>query len=164
MKRCLPLILFVLCFAGPVHAEEEECTLQFEALKPVMRPDAKNHTINLVKEQRQLYETAMLEDGTTVSYSVGGCVHYSFTYRFENIPGGVPKEPEDPFALPLALLDATPLRDDAERILQDRMREKQKTGFAAFDETNTTDLPCGDALCTLTLEPDAVVMVYDFAI
>ncbi len=119
--------------------------LELDALKPVMRDEGKAHSFNLKKEERALNETTTLDDGLEITYNVGGCFHYSFTYHFENVPGGVPKEPEDPFALALSLLDRVPLLSQEEQgivVIRRAFKEKLESGFAAF-ENDTTEWACG---------------------
>lgn len=153
------LLIPVLFLASPALAQEDECLLQLDSLTPVME----NSTSNLDKEALSLTETTQLEDGTKITYTAGGCAHYAFDFTFENIPGGVPAEPDDPFAYALALLDRAPLKDTAiAEILQRSLKEQQEKGFAAF-ENNKTEFSCGDAFCALELAPEHVTIGYDFA-
>lgn len=161
-KTSLFIVALVLLFP---FAAKAECMIGKDALVPVMKHNAKAHKVRLTGNGQGMLETAALADGTKVTYAVGGCSHFAFEYKFENISGGVPEKPDDPFALPLKLLAAIPFRDqfDAE-ILVRALKEKQSSGNAAFDSEGKTALPCGDAFCNLTLGKNSVTIDYDFAI
>ena len=164
MKKYV-LILIAFLTAGtalPVHAE---CMIGKDALVPVMKHNAPAHKVRLTDGGQGMAETATLSNGTKITYTVGGCSHFAFAYKFESIPGGVPEKPDDPFALPLKLIAAIPYRDQFDgEILVKALKEKQASGNAVFDEEGKTALPCGDALCNLTLGKDSVTIDYDFAI
>ena len=74
--------------------------------------------------------------------------------------------PDDPFGLPQSLLSKVPLRDPAEfQILHNTLRDKDASGYAAFDEDGLTEWGCGDAFCSLILKgSEKVTIGYDFAI
>lgn len=164
MKNKILILLALLTLTVPAMAEDDDCTLSLDALTPVMKTEAKNHSFKLDQEAQQLTETAELQDGTKITYEAGGCAHYSFTFRFDNIPGGVPAEPEDPFALALILMESIPAKDkDNIELMQRVMTEQQASGFAAF-ENNVAEFSCGDAFCSLELAPDHVTVGYDFAL
>lgn len=159
MKTQILTFCALFLFTAPALAQEDECLLNLDALTSVM----KNSTSNLDREARELTETLSLEDGTKVTYTAGGCAHYGFSFTFENIPGGVTTEPDDPFAYALELLDRAPLKDTANtKILQRSLKEQQEKGYAAF-ENNKTEFSCGDAFCSLELAPEHVTIGYDFA-
>src|SRR5688572_13613820 len=163
MKKIIFAIAVFAAGIMPAHAEDD-CILNLEALQPVMRADLQDHAVDLNREERTLTETATLDDGTKVTYTVGGCAHFAFSYTFENMPGGMPSS-GDPIALLLELFATLPFRDNFDAdILVNALKEKQDSGNAAFDETGKTDLPCGDAVCVLTLKHAAVTVSYDFAL
>jgi hypothetical protein len=161
MKRFLliPAVLaltFVL--ATPAYAE---CIIGMDAMVPVMKHGAQAHKIRFGKGQTELTETASLKDGTKATYTAGGCDRFVFSYKFENIPGGVPEDHEDPFTMPLKLLSSIPFREyfDAELLVK-ALKDKQAMGRSAFDDNGTTGLPC-PGTCTLTLGKESVTVGYD---
>jgi hypothetical protein len=163
MKKII-LFSVALVLFSPVAAKAE-CMIGKDALVPVMKHNAPAHKVRLTDGGQGMAETATLSDGTKITYTVGGCSHFAFAYKFENIPGGVPEKPDNPFALPLKLIAAIPYRDQFDgNILIKALKEKQASGNAAFDEEGKTDLPCGDAFCNLTIGKDSVTIDYDFAI
>lgn len=154
----------LLILTAPAYAQED-CILTAAALNPVLREDAQNHKMDLNKQDLSILETAELQDGTKITYAAGGCAHYAFSYTFENIPGGVPVEPDDPFAYALSLLAKIPFREgeDESRILEASLKEQQEKGIAAF-ENDIAQFSCGDAFCSLEFAPDHVTIGYDFAL
>lgn len=183
ISRLIKTLFFaaVLLCSGIAHAEDYECAFDPASLKPVMTPPpeiAHTHKIrkapmmqdgNLV-EAPYLEEEVTLADGLKITYAVGGCAHYGFTFTFENIPGGAPEFPIDPFGLANALLRRVPM---TEKPIPEAMQEemwameaKEKDGEPAkFDESGYTEFNCGDALCSLVLKDSRKVEVtYSFAL
>lgn len=135
--------------------------MSLEALKPVMSEDGgfAQGTHKIVKDEskRSLTETATLKSGVEVTYTVGGCAHYAFSYVFKGFEAGK----TDPLELASSLLKQVPLEDASEmatvlHILKTAQEsnvppEELKSGFA-----------CGDAWCLLKLEAGTLVFAYDF--
>ncbi len=164
MKKLSLVLLTLLAGIAPAQADDDECILQMEALKPVMRENIKNHLVKIYEDTRSISEWGELEDGTRVIYEAGGCAHYSFSFRLENVPDEIPEMPDDPFALALELLAKVPLQDTANlEIIQRSLKEQQEKGFATFQE-DKAEFSCGDAFCSLELKPDAITVDYDFAL
>jgi hypothetical protein len=163
MKKFLAVLVLATTIAAPAFAEE--CMVGKDAMVPVMKHNAKAHKVTQGRDGQSLVERAETSDGTKVTYAVGGCSHFAFEYKFENIKGGIPNEPDDPFTLPLKLMASVPFRDqfDAEMMVK-ALKAKQAEGKAVFDDAGKTSLPCGDAVCNLTITKDSVTIDYDFAI
>ncbi len=161
----LLIVLFILPFSALADAPEGEgsdCTLQSEAIKSQIdfkSPDIKT-TLPAKREQQHLEEAVVLKNGMTFTYDVGGCAHYAFNFRWDNVP--VDMEP-DQFALAKKLLRSAPLREKDQGSPYIVMLEALQKAVIP------NELPCGtDAYCHLIVnkKPNntlSVTLMYDFA-
>lgn len=165
MKKYIAVFILLFMSSLPAFAEDE-CLLPLDAIKPVMREDAPGYSVKIDEEARTITESVTLEEGLKITYAAGGCSHFSYTFHFENIPGGAKEMPVDPFGLPQSLLRRVPMRDETEfQHMRETLWEKEAEGYAAFDEEGRTDWGCGDAFCHLILKGSQdVTLGYDFAL
>lgn len=159
------LFLLIIFLALPVYADDEaeDCTLGIEAIESHI--DFKSPAIKTVlpakRVDRHLEESVILQNGMIFTFDVGGCAHYAFNLRWDDVPLDLEK---DQFALAKKLLADAPLHDKGPGGPRPMMAE-------ALDKAKTpNELPCGtDAYCHLIVneKPNktlSVTLMYDFAL
>jgi hypothetical protein len=167
MRLFFSALMMCVALASPARAEEpaavnpNECALSLDAIKPVMTvpPDLKpSYTAALDPKTRLVRESVTLDNGMKISYSVGGCEHYAFSYIFENIPMSLTLGRE-PFELAVELLRQVPgLKDNKfEQIFQTAIDEQIE-----LDDAGGFD--CGEAYCIMRREGNRVDLDYDYAL
>lgn len=161
--KIVPLFLAALClFSLPAGAAETECILGREAITPVMKipPElAASYSTAMDEESRHLTESVTLPDGMKISYSVGGCVHYGFSYVFENIPAEL-LEKYQSYELAVALLRRVPGFEKGEENFYTAIFEEEGKKQSSRDEGG--GFACGDAWCVLRQEGNRAELAYDF--
>ncbi|TAH34011.1 MAG: hypothetical protein EYC62_05770 [Alphaproteobacteria bacterium] len=157
------LFLLILIFVTPALAQDqaEECTLGIEAIEshidfqsPVVKSELPSK-----RENRHLIESVALKNGVVFSFDIGGCHHYAFNLRWDNVPDDLEK---DPVLLAKKLLAEAPLLDKGSAgprpVMTDALNKSKTPG----------ELACGqDANCELIVHKAgpytlSVVLSYDF--
>src|SRR3990167_4963416 len=107
-------LLFFYLLTSPVRAEDPDCILPKEtAVTPLL--DSKNLKVKEAfppkkyLEGKRLTESLLMKDSTKIIYDVGGCVHYSFSFTYENVKGLSPTDKKSVLEKALGLLQKTPI-------------------------------------------------------
>lgn len=150
------------------------CNLQPEGLKPAFDTAAPGVTVLSAPAREgndqaghSLKESIRLDNGIVITYDVGGCEHFGYGLKYENVPGlkkGAPKT--EAIARGRELLEKTPLLSnttvDREAFLGGLDQLQRGAGDPA--ERDVYTLPCGhDPTCDLSVPADGVLeFSYDF--
>ena len=148
------------------NISDTECILDKAAIKPALlvnKDDSEGfHTIT--RKSRQLSESLQLKNGMTIEFSVGGCAHYGYSFRFINIPQQITQNNKNPVDIALAVMDQVSLQADQEH-LKSSFKETLKNALKTPQEMTDGSifLECGDAICTLDVENNGNLSLnYDF--
>lgn len=121
MKRLLLVTALFLIVPFGVQATEEEvmedtfsCSLEQEKIKPALLSTADGFEEK--RETQKLTEQALLSNGIVVKYITGGCMHFEYSFNFENIPQEFHDENPDLLLKTRKLLAMVPLRPEQEKI------------------------------------------------
>jgi hypothetical protein len=165
MMLALVVLLALLAADAP---EDEGCILSLEAIQGQLDHHAEGVTtvVEPTRSDRRLSESIRMADGTVVSFEIGGCAHFGFSYSY---PGVEMADAEFAPAAALAaqLLGRTPVREGSASYVQ--------VLIGALDSPHETPagpgqtfLGCGDAVCSLTVTRDekrttvTLTVAYDF--
>lgn len=173
------VIIFVILLSmfSPLafaQAGNDDCTLSLDALEPLL--DAKAPSVKKLLfskkdlKHRRLTESLLLADGATVTYSVGGCAHYSYDLRYDTTES-VPAKEREAMDAALRLLKQTPVIKKKEGIhpllavLIDALeRAISFKGSQNKFENGILLLNCGDANCEIEVKGKSLTVKYDFAL
>ncbi|MES2526475.1 MAG: hypothetical protein V4598_05285 [Bdellovibrionota bacterium] len=155
MKNTLISLLLLLSFHS---SAQEDCSLNPEAIKGVLKG------AQTKREKHGVTETLTLKNGVKITYQMGGCAHYAYSFMFENF--GKEKLTDRTVILALAakLLNDTPVIETANR---DRLLNSIKEAGQTKEklEDHELQIPCGDANCAIDLREEGKLKVgYDFAL
>ncbi len=106
----------------------------------------------------------LLKNKVTVTYTVGGCAHYNISFKFQ---GTQLKKANASKKLSRAeaLLKSLVLNDNKEKSLFLKALAEAKKKKLTPAQAGEYQLPCGDALCTLTDRDNfEVLLSYSFAL
>lgn len=143
--------------AKPPPAEEPPaCTLNESALKPQFSTKLgkgfKLLSTKRDKKARNISQELQLPEGTKVTVTVGGCEHLIITFAIRNPTLTTKTVGAEVVAVSKRVLPQLPFTKDSQA--------DPKLFLKAIDEANImalpNQLPCGDAVCQLSLEPDEV--------
>lgn len=153
----ITLLIAITCLSLNTFSQEE-CTLNSEAIKGNLS-GAKT-----VREKHGVTETLTLKNGVKITYQMGGCAHYAYSFTYENF--GAEKLTEKKAILLLAekLLRATPVKDTSQ---SERFFQSMKEAGNSKDksESGILNLPCGDANCSIDVSEKGKLRIgYDFAL
>ena len=114
-------------------------------------------------EKRNLTHIVELSSGVKVEFSVGGCVHYGFSYTFSQLKE-MPTEKGKLFDFIRGQLRLLPLKDGKADSLERMVDVLQKASAVPENWQAPTELfsPFGDASAFLSLKKGAFVISYDF--
>ncbi|MBI4238462.1 MAG: hypothetical protein HY696_08620 [Deltaproteobacteria bacterium] len=173
MKRCFCVVLcwcFAIGVAMGYAVAGEDCTLQLDGIHGALdtrSPLLKNYRQMDQRKTavRRFTESAVLADGTAVSFETGGCQHIAYTLTYGPFAPDRIKSGEQGVALGIALLERTPFRADfphqtiwLRSLRTIRTPPTTQGGFSI-------PLGCGDATCALEWTPAGQLSLsYDFAL
>jgi hypothetical protein len=149
------LTLAALAASPPAPAEEAPtCALNENVLRSQFSPKLpkgfKLLSTKRDKKARRISQELQLPEGTKVTISVGGCEHLGITFAIRNPALTTKTVGAEVVAVCKRVLPQLPVEKDA--------AASPKLFLKALDEANIVampnQLPCGDAVCQVALEPD----------
>lgn len=151
-------------------AHPTDCTLQLEGIHGALE-----HGSPLLREyravdqrhapERRFSESAVLRDGTTVTFETGGCTHIAYELTYGHLGAHQTKTAHAMLALGLALIAKTPFRADFPHAALWGHRLQAAQAHPAPLQNGTITLDCGDATCALRMLPTGqLTLEYDFAL
>lgn len=173
MKLPIHIILVVglVCWAPLAQAEDMDCILQQQdAVVGLLNQKNSNVSKTLPAkkylEGRRLTESLVMKDDTQITYDVGGCAHYSFSFTYENLKN-LATDKQGLLTRALLLLQQTPVLEgpNAKNIeILKRAIQREQSGTQKI-EKDSLKLTCGDAICVLEIKGKTSLKIsYDFAL
>lgn len=146
--------------AGHVMAQADDCTLSRDALVPLLSGKSKKNI-----QGRHLTESLLLADGVKVTYRVGGCAHYAYSFTYENMQPPPAMEKKALLDASVSLLQKTPIMKTVNavnvKVLLQALERARASGEQL--EKGVLTLPCGDANCTVDVSaPGKLTIEQDF--
>lgn len=149
---------------------EQQCLIENKDLKSALnlKPKYFKSTGKVEVGNREVHQTVVLKNGQQVTYSEGGCQHFSYSFSYKNAAAGLQKlAPKAQAELAIRLLKQTPTTahgTDKKNILIKALKTAIKDGTIK----DSFSLPCGDASCEIAAspedEPNTLVLGYMFAL
>lgn len=146
--------LLSLSLASPLaRAEGDDCTLDAGQIKPQLAARLprgfKLLSSKVDKAKRRAVQALRLPDGTEVTVTAGGCAHAAFSFAIRGKTIHTKTVAAELVAITRRVLPQLPMGKDVlatPALLLEGVDKAQITVLPA-------PLPCGDAHCTLALEP-----------
>ena len=151
LPRALPVVL-LLAFSA--QAATEECLVDPKVLKPQFAAKLPKgfKLVSTQKEKRQIKQVLSMPEGVEATVTVGGCEHLGFTISFKGPTVTSKTVGAELIAITRHLLPLLPMDKESTvdvKLIQQALEDARISIMPA-------QLPCGDATCQLSLEPDDV--------
>lgn len=144
-------ILLLLSLPAYSFAEEDFCSFNFSGAQSLFEQNPKLYQsispVDKDNKNKILTQTVTTHKGTVITYTKGGCAHYSFSFLIRPKKLNA-KKPEKIFIQTLRELKAIPAKDRSEiNILNESL---DRTKWKDIKLVNGQyRLSCGDASCSL---------------
>ncbi len=169
------LIIFLgLVALTPPSFANEDCTADvsnyteayLKTRKPIFKQESKKLAKSFPSKVGKYFfeDKVELKDGTEVTYSVGGCAHYGYSFLFKGKKISRAKDAEK-LARVESLLKSLELNGEDERNSLLGALAKAKKAPLSQQIPGVFMLPCGDANCEIVDKGDGELkIIYDFAL
>lgn len=143
---------FVALFSPISALAQEECDLTRDDLSSAINLKQKYYESNGAAKYKEqsVTQTAVLKTGPTVTYSMGGCHHYSYQFTYSNLGRDLSTMTKKEIAeLVVRLLNDTPTKGSKiyeKTIMIDAIQNSMSKGLITDTELV---LQCGDATCDI---------------
>lgn len=163
------LLLSVIALALAAPAGAEACTLNYKDLKSAVDVSSKlvrsKSRVRYSRSARSVSQSLVLKDGQDVTYTAGGCEHFTFSFAYS--VATYPVNAQDAFSRSLVMVKKTPVTAD-QAANKDTIVKGLHAGLANLPEENEEGFyyfPCGDASCWVgKSESGQLEVTYSFAL